>query len=99
MGGGVCKEATALLPKDGGTDLVALARWHGSVASREGFDLATFIVADRADWETAGVRIVSTGRQNLDLCTKSTECAAEILTSVHQGLYTWAEGRDWSKQH
>ena len=97
MGGGVCRDATALLPKIGGTELTALAEMHESIARGEGFDPATFVVADHADWESAGVSIVQTGGQNLDVCNKSAEYAAEILTWVHQGLYTWAEGKDWSK--
>ena len=98
MGGGVCRDATPLLPEDGGTDLAALARFHASVAPREGFDPAAFVVADDANWASAGVRMVQTAAgPDLDACTKPAECAAEILTWVHQGLYTWAEGKAWSK--
>ena len=98
VGGGVCKDATALLPENEGIDLPALARLHESVASREGFDPATFVVAEGADWESAGVSVVQTAGQDLDVCTKPAEYAAEILTWVHQGLYTWAEGKAWRKQ-
>ncbi|CAD6567524.1 MAG: hypothetical protein ASARMPRED_000882 [Alectoria sarmentosa] len=70
MGGGVCRDATALLPKIGGTELTALAEMHESIARGEGFDPATFVVADHADWESAGVSIVQTGGQNLDVCNK-----------------------------
>ena len=60
-GGGVCRDATALLP-DGGEDLdvVAVARLHGSVAEKELHDPGCIIVAEQANWESVGFNI----RQN-----------------------------------
>ena len=97
MGGAVCRDATALLPENLENGFVGLANIHKTVASSEGFDPATFIVVDRTDWESAGVSVVWSGGDHLDFCNKSAEYAAEVLMWVHQGLYTWPEGKTWSK--
>ena len=98
-GGGVCRDATALLPEGGeDVDVGAVARLHGSVAEKELFDPNFFIVVERADWESVGVSLVRIGSQGeLDVSGKPAEYAAEILTWVDQGFCTWVEGKAWSK--
>ena len=97
MGGAVCKDATPLLPEDRKMDVAAVASLHESIAVSEGFDPATFIVVDKADWESDGVQVVRMDGPDVDVCSKPAETAGEILTWVHQGLYTWAEGKEWKK--
>lgn len=98
-GGGVCRDATALLPEGGDVfDVGAVARLHGSVAEKELFDPNFFIVVEQADWESVGVSLVRIGSQGkLDVSSKPAEYAAEILTWVDQGFCTWVEGKAWSK--
>ena len=97
MGGGVCRDATALLPGDRGIDLAAVAELHQSIAEREKFDPAMFIVVENADWESAGVSVVRIEAEGIDVCNKPAEYAAEVLTWIDQGLYSWPEGKEWSK--
>lgn len=98
-GGGVCKDATALLPDGGGDlDTGAVARLHGSVAEEEMYDPNFFIVAGQADWEGVGVSLISIGTQGkLVVSSKPAEYAAEILTWVNQGFCTLEEGFAWTK--
>ena len=99
MGGPVCRDATDLLPKEPGADLGTIAKLHASVADKEGLDPSTFLVSDDKDWESVGVSIVRSKGQDVDdICMKSVNCAAEILTWVDQGLYTWDEGKNWNGQ-
>ena len=98
-GGGVCTNATALLP-DGGEDfdVGAVAKLHRSVAEKERYDPNFFIVAGQADWESAGVVTVNVSSQGeLDVSSKPAEYAAEILTWVDQGFCTWVAGKTWTK--
>ena len=99
MGGEVCRDATGLLPEDGEIDLPNIASLHKKAASQEGFDPVTFILAKHADWQSSGVSIVRADGEELDVSDKPAEFAAEILTWVHQGLYTWTEGKNWSKKN
>lgn len=97
-GGNVCRNATGLLPEDGWKDLATVRKAHGEHAEKEGFDPGYFIVADQADWEADGVKIVRSAGQDFDERSKPAESAAEILTWVNQGLYTWEEGKEWCKR-
>lgn len=98
-GGGVCRDATALLPEEGeDIDVGAVARLHGSVAKKELYDPNFFIVVEQANWESVGVSLVRIDSQGkLDVSSKPAEYAAEILTWVNQGFCTWVEGKAWSK--
>ena len=99
MGGPVCRDATTLLPSDSSVDLATIAKLHTSIADREGFDPAMFIVSDDEEWESVGVSIVRTRGQDIeDVSAKPVDCSAEILTWVDQGLYTWEEAKSWNSQ-
>ena len=93
----VCRNATRLLPENGRTDPAGIVKLHQRIALEEKLDPTRFVLADRADWESAGVRIIQMSGHHFDMCTKPAEYAAEILTWLHQELYSWQEGRQWSK--
>ena len=81
MGGRACRDASALLlPESGATDVSVTAQFP----RKKGFDIATVIVADLADWDSASVSIIRTfdALQELDTCNKPN------LTRVQQRLYT-----------
>ena len=103
----VCRLATLSLPASKGTegtddeiDISPVAKEHTQIATDEGFDSATFIVADEADWDQYGVlvaRIAEDGT-GLNSCRRPVDVAAEMLTWVHQGLYLWEEGKVWDDE-
>ena len=82
---------------DEDVDLAPIAKAHVSMVREENFDAATFIVADELDWDDYGVLIVHASRDGavLDSCRKPVDAASEILTWVHQGLFSWEEGKSW----
>ena len=95
----MCRDATTLLPSDSSVDLATIAKLHTSIADRERFDPAMFILSDDEEWESVGVSIVRTRGQDIeDICAKPVDCSAEILTWVDQGLYTWEEAKSWKSQ-
>ena len=96
-GHNVCRDATTLLPENGRTDPAGIVKLHQRIALEEELDPMRLILVDRADWDSAGVRIIQMSGHHFDMCTKPAEYAAEILTWLHQELYSWQEGRQWSK--
>ena len=85
---------------DGEVDVSPIAKEHTQIARGEGFDPATFIVANEADWDQYSVlvaRIAEDG-SGVDCCRRPVDVAAEMLTWVHQGLYLWEEGKLWDDE-
>ena len=104
---GVCRLGHASVPtaaasegKDDEVDLVPIANEHVRTAKEEGLDPALFIVADELDWDDYGVLLVRvTGEDaKVDSCRKPVDVAAEILTWLHQRLFTWEEGKLWDDE-
>ena len=80
-------------------DLKTIVKDHAELAKEEGFDQSYFIVADDADWMDYGVMVVRIGEDGVaDSPRKSIDVASEILTWIHQGLYTWHEAKDWNDE-
>lgn len=104
-GGPVCKDASALLSSSSNeapNGSAGIARFHANVAPNEDFDPEVFILVESAGWEENGVLVVRKGEEeegggDVDSCTKPAEYAAELLTWMDQGLYTWTEIKEWRK--
>ena len=103
----VCRLGKASVPVVAGSegaddevDLVPIAREHVRTAKEEGLDSALFLVADELDWDDYGVLIVRVSGDDVkvDSCRKPVDVAAEILTWVNQGLFTWEEGKSWDDE-
>lgn len=103
----VCRLASAPLAVFTGLDkaeveneVSSIAKEHTQFARGEGFDLGTFILADETDWEDHGVLLVRVAKDGaiVDRCRRPIEVAAEILTWIYLGLYTWEEGKVWDDE-
>lgn len=100
-GGPVCKDASTLLlkPAQAENSLEAISKSHRSVAEKEEFDPEIYIVVESAEWAKNGVQIVRREDESTepDSCVRPAEYAAELLTWLDQGLYTWEEIKKWDK--
>lgn len=77
-------------------DVTPIAKNHAHVATEGKFDPEFFIFADDADVDEYGVLIVRvSGDGEVDTSRKPVDVAAEVLTWVQVGLYTWQEGKEW----
>ena len=80
-------------------DLETIIKDHAELAKEEGFDPSYFIVADDADWMDYGVMVVRiAGDGAADTPRKPIDVASEVLTWIHQGLYSWQEAKDWDEE-
>lgn len=76
-----------------------VARSHARIAAEGRYDPGLLIFADDADVDEYGVLIVRvSGNGEADTCRKPVDVAAEVLTWVQAGLYTWQEGKDWDDE-
>lgn len=80
-------------------DVGPVAKNHLQVSAEGPYDPRLFIFADDADADEYGVLIVRlSGDGEADTCRKPVDVAAEVLTWVQIGLYTWQEGKDWDDE-
>ena len=80
-------------------DLDGIVKNHAQLAKEEGFDQSYFVIADDANWMEYGVMVVRVGGDGeADTRRRPVDVAAEILTWIHQGLYTWQGGKDWDEE-
>lgn len=103
----VCRLAPLTVPAsaraDGAEDEVDLSpitKAHTGIARDADFHPATCIVADEADWDQYGVLVAQVAEDGtvMDTCRRPVDVAAESLTWIHQGLYTWEEGKMWNDE-
>ena len=83
----------------GTTDVNFVARNHAAIAAQGGYDPQFFIFADDTDLDEYGViiaRIAADG--SVESCRKPVDVAAEVLTWVQVGLYTWEEAKEWDDE-
>ena len=80
-------------------DVGPVVQLHAEVVAEGKRDPAYFIFADEADVDVYGVLIVRvSGDGEVDTHRKPVDVAAEVLTWVQAGLYTWQEEKDWDDE-
>ena len=77
-------------------DVGLLANNHTSVAAEGGYDPELFIFADDTNVDEYGALVVRVSTDGeVETFRKPVDVAAEVLTWVQVGLYTWQEAKEW----